>query len=80
MGQVTLTEDAVGGGGLSANIAVTIDLADVDEGGASGADEPPNQAPSFAADIDTTLELAENTAGVNVGSPSRPRTRTTAKR
>ena len=66
-----LTEDAVDGGGLSPNIAVTIDLADVDEGGANGADEPPNQAPSFAADTDTdtTLELAENTAGFNVGSP-----------
>ena len=40
------------GGYLSVSIAVTIDLADVDEG---GADEPDNRAPSFAA-------------GVNVGS------------
>ena len=50
-----LTVDAVNGGYLSVSIAVTIDLADVDEGGACGADEPDNRAPSFAA-------------GVNVGS------------
>ena len=47
-------------------------------GGASGAGgargeasvEPANRPPSFAANTDTTLELAENSAGgVNVGSP-----------
>ena len=47
-----LTVDAVDGGGLSASIAVTIDLTDMDEG---GADEPANRAASFAS-------------GVNVGS------------
>ncbi|MCY4580324.1 MAG: cadherin domain-containing protein [Chloroflexi bacterium] len=59
--------------GYLSGISVTVSLTDVAEGD-SGPEqsktEPENQAPSFDANIDTTLEVAENSAaGTNVGSP-----------
>jgi len=49
--------------GASASIDVTVSLNDVEE-------TPPNRAPSFAADLVTTLLVAENSpAETNVGSP-----------
>jgi len=66
--------------GYLSGISVTVNLTDEDETQAEGDSgpqqqqsepEPPaNQAPSFAANVETTLEVAENSAsGTNVGSP-----------
>ncbi len=58
-------------GGLLNAIGVTVSLTDVAEGDTDQAKtEPINQVPSFDANIDTTLEVAENSGGgVNVGAP-----------
>ena len=60
-------------GGLLNAIGVTVTLTDVDETTQQqqqSQSEPANQAPNFDANLDTTLEVAENSAaGTNVGSP-----------
>ena len=66
--------------GYLSGISVTVNLTDVDETQAEGDSgpqqsqsepEPPaNRAPSFDANVETTLEVAENSAaGTSVGSP-----------
>ena len=53
------------------SISVVTTMAPEDDNGNEGETQAPaNQEPSFAANLDTTLEVAENSAGgVNVGSP-----------
>jgi len=63
--------------GYLSGISVTVNLTDVDETQAEGdsgpqesQSEPANQAPSFGANVETTLSVEENSAaGTNVGSP-----------
>ena len=66
----SVTVTATDAGGLSDSIAVTINLTEV-EVTTNGQQGPPaNQAPAFDANLDTTLEVPENSAaGTNVGSP-----------
>ena len=58
--------------GYLSGISVTVSLTDVAEGDGGpeqSKTEPENRAPSFDANIDTTLEVAENSAaGTNVGA------------
>ena len=62
----SLTAEAVDAGGMSASIAVTVNLTDVVE--ATSEPEPVNQAPSFTEGTTATRSVAENSvAGTNVG-------------